>query len=637
MNTYNMDFLFAALFLLILVLYHYMSQKKLDSEGNRIFRFFIGVGIADVIFDILCTLLMMQQGGAWAELTKFCLTVFYILQVTVPLALVMYAQRLRNAEKRQALQENIVSLVLPAIMITLIFINYWGGMFFWFDSEGVYHRGPWYMLMYYYAFLYAVAVGLITLIYRRELTAEKKRILWEFLLIELLFTAVQAFTGTCLTTGFGIAVGIMVLYLTIDNPNTYTDYMTGVFGNAQFRKWFQEKREKKEHIHVISIDVVSLKWINKVYGNSVGDRLLLQIAEELGAIADNVSIFRIAGKRFFLVLKTLSDYERCREKVKNLFEQVFVAEGEQIPCRAVICGIVNGEKLTEETLIAYVDYMAARVEDAKETVLIQSNEKIMDGFIYEQEIEKFLTTAIEQDLFEVYYQPVYSVKTGQYVTLEALSRLHHPTLGYIPPNVFITLAEKNGQITRIGQLQFRRICSFVKKNEWIMKRIHNIKVNLSPLELLKYGHWQSLVEIIREYGLSFSYFEFEITETAATEYSENLSQMVDTFHKLGIGLCLDDFGSGYANMSTVLKLPFSSIKIDQSLLRDVEKDAQAAVFYQNIVKMFQKMGYQIVAEGAETLQETELLEQWGVDMIQGYYFSRPVCAEQIMEMLGMPF
>lgn len=166
-----------------------------------------------------------------------------------------------------------------------------------------------------------------------------------------------------------------------------------------------------------------------------------------------------------------------------------------------------------------------------------------------------------------------------------------------------------------------------------MKQIRNIKFNLSPLEILKYGHVQSLMDMIEEYELPFSYFQFEITETVATEYSANLYQAVDQFLKVGIGLCLDDFGSGYANMNTVLKLPFSCIKLDRSLLRGLNEDPQVAFFYRSMVSVLHEMGYKIISEGVETEEETKMLREWGVDMIQGYYFSRSVSGKEIVEML----
>ena len=157
---------------------------------------------------------------------------------------------------------------------------------------------------------------------------------------------------------------------------------------------------------------------------------------------------------------------------------------------------------------------------------------------------------------------------------------------------------------------------------------------LSFTELLcEKGHIQQLVDTIRESGLPASCFSFEITETVATDYSENLWNAIDLFTSAGIGLCLDDFGSGYANLNSVLKLPFSVIKMDRSLLSDICTDEKAAALYRNTVSVLRNMGYTVVAEGVETLAELELLSSWGVDMIQGFYFSPPVSRSKLLELL----
>lgn len=294
---------------------------------------------------------------------------------------------------------------------------------------------------------------------------------------------------------------------------------------------------------------------------------------------------------------------------------------------------MNAEKMEkEDSILSYIEYMISLIQNRQDTVLIQSDSKILEGFRYEQEVEHFLQKAVKEDLFEVYYQPVYSIKNQDFITLEALSRLKHPVLGMIPPDVFIGIAEKQGMIAQVGLLQFRRVCRFVKEHEYLMKTLKNVKFNLSPSELLKTGHIQLLINMIREYGLSPRYFQFEITETVATEYSESFCQAVEDFQKAGIGLCLDDFGSGYANLNTVLKLPFSVVKMDRSLLTGVTCDEQAAVFYRSIVMVMQNMGYHIVAEGAETKEEVDLLQTWGVDMIQGYYFSRPLPENELLKL-----
>lgn len=634
MSGYNLDFLYAGLVLLILILYHFNSRRKLDGISSHTFYFFIVTAFADVFFDIVSTLLIMSEDPGKASLTMASLTVFYILQLMIPVATVFYAQTLRETTPRKIRREMAVWLIIPVILLILIIANCWNGLIFCIDMYGVYRAGPLYMLMYYYAVLYSVGLGVLTIVHKKELSKENMAVLWEFLVIMAVSTSVQALHGEYLVTGFGLCVGIVVLFLTICNPNAYVDHVTGAFEKHYFDKWFAEQRAKKKTIHIISVNLLRLKNIYAIFGTTIGNRLLVDISETLQDISPYVRVFRISGNRFFLAMQTLTDYEQTREKVLSYFQGNFEVNGRAVPFPVTICGIIHGEKLSESTFIAYADYMASLVKDSKETVLIQSDDKMINGFIYEQEIDIFLNEAVEKDLFEVCYQPVFSHEANRFVTLEALSRLWHPTLGYVPPDVFIGRAEKTGHILNIGLLQLRRICSFVKENEHIMEQIQNIKFNLSPIEILDLRHVQAMIDIIREYELPFSYFQFEITETVATEYSDRLYDVLDLLLDTGISLCLDDFGSGYANLNTVLKLPFSCIKMDCSLLRGLNEDAQVAFFYKSLVSVLHEMNYKIISEGVETKEEDEKLRQWGVDMIQGYYFSCPSSAQDIVEMFA---
>ena len=419
----------------------------------------------------------------------------------------------------------------------------------------------------------------------------------------------------------------------MNNPGDYIDSTTGVFDKRYFDNWIQEKLTKGIEFHVIAVELFMLKQINKVYGSSTGDLLLVQIARELQNITGSVQVFRTTGNCFLIITDSLTEYEKKRQEIENYFKEPFETDGEKITFPAIICGIINGEKMEkEDVLLAYIEYLISLVKRADETVVIQSDDRILEGFRYEKEVEHFLKTAVDKDLFEVYYQPVFWIKEDRYITLEALSRLKHPCMGMIPPDVFIGIAERQGLIAQIGLLQFRRVCRFIKENEYMMKQIKNVKFNLSPSELLKPGHSQLLINIVKEHELLPKYFQFEITETVATEYSESFCKAVEDFTNAGIGLCLDDFGSGYANLNAVLRLPFDVVKMDRSLLTGITCDEQAAVFYHSIVTVMQNMGYTIVAEGAETEEEVSLLREWGVDMVQGYYFSRPLPETELLRL-----
>lgn len=302
----------------------------------------------------------------------------------------------------------------------------------------------------------------------------------------------------------------------------------------------------------------------------------------------------------------------------------------------ILSGIVHGQKLgTSGLMLEYAEYLESLSMQNGMIEVIQDDQQTMDGFLYNKKVEQYLHTAIAQDLFEVYYQPVYSTEKNDFVTLEALSRLHHPELGWIAPDVFIQIAEKNHMIEQITDLQFKRVCMFINEHRDLMKKLFNIKVNLSSLDLMRSDCSSHFIRMMDDMDIHHDWIQFEITETVATEYNAGLGMVIDGFMAAGVRLCLDDFGSGYANLNTVMRLPFSAIKIDRTLLFDICNDKKRAMFYQSIVETFHRMGYSIVSEGVETEEEMSLLSSWGVDMIQGYYFSRPLPVDELLKLLNM--
>ena len=265
--------------------------------------------------------------------------------------------------------------------------------------------------------------------------------------------------------------------------------------------------------------------------------------------------------------------------------------------------------------------------------LIQNSEETLKGYQYTQTVNQYLNIAVRDNLFTLNYQPVYSTVQKKFTNMEVLSRLHHPTLGAISPDIFIRLAEKNDLIPQIGLLQLKRACKFIKENPIIMESMDSVKVNLSPVELMRPGHVDLLISTIRENGLPTEFFQFEVTETVATEYSLTLERIAEKLLDAGIRLCLDDFGSGYANLNTVFRLPFSTIKLDRSLLMDICGNAKAASLYQGLTQAIHSMDASIIAEGVETQQELERVTACGVDLIQGFYFSRPLPPEALIKLL----
>lgn len=426
-----------------------------------------------------------------------------------------------------------------------------------------------------------------------------------------------------------MSLSILAMFTTINNPQANTDSLTGLYDKKFLLRRVDEMLAQEKPFHILTVYLYSLVSVNRTYGMQGGDAMLQHIAKQFQSVC-GTSVFRLTGKRFLILAESMKEYDEDLSGVRALFE----GRGTDAPgvFPVILCGVPHAERMgSSGDVMAYVEYLDGLPAPNGSTCVVQAN--TMRSFLYNRQVEQFLSRAVEEDLFEVYYQPVYSIRKKRFVTLEALSRLRHPKLGWISPDVFIRLAEKNRLIDALTDLQLRRVCRFLKSHENVARQIDSVKVNLSALNLMQERCAERLIAILDEYALPHRLFQFEITETVDTEYSSRLSRAVDAFSQADIGLCLDDFGSGFANLNTVTHLPFSAIKLDRSLLYHICTDARAALFYQSIVSTFQRMGYNVIAEGVETEKEVELLKKWNVDLIQGYYFSRPLHAPMLLDLL----
>ena len=563
-------------------------------------------------------------------------TIFYLFQALLPYTLLCYIMTLHD-NKLISVKKMLLAGLATILLASIVLTNPFTEKLFYFDISAGYVEGPWYRLMYYSALFHLAVILILVISWKKEFGPQKIKVILDILILCGCGGVIQLLYYPLLMTGFGRSLGILALFLTINNPNANRDSLTGVYNHLYLTRRSDELIAAGKSFHIITIYLYQLKHINKVAGVEGGDYILQLTAKKLEELCGS-RVFRITGKRFLVLTMSLQEYEYYITQIKKMFEtdMQMDADSSKPATPVILSGIVHGQKLGASGLmLEYAEYLESLSMQNGMIEVIQDDQQTMDGFLYNKKVEQYLHTAIAQDLFEVYYQPVYSTEKNDFVTLEALSRLHHPELGWIAPDVFIQIAEKNHMIEQITDLQFKRICMFINEHRGLMKKLFNIKVNLSSLDLMRSDCSSHFIRMMDDMDIQHDWIQFEITETVATEYNAGLGMVVDGFMAAGVRLCLDDFGSGYANLNTVMRLPFSAIKIDRTLLFDICNDKKRAMFYQSIIETFHRMGYSIVSEGVETEEEMSLLSSWGVDMIQGYYFSRPLPVEELLKLLSM--
>lgn len=258
-------------------------------------------------------------------------------------------------------------------------------------------------------------------------------------------------------------------------------------------------------------------------------------------------------------------------------------------------------------------------------VIAERNKKV--------EAEKALQWALENDSIIVYYQPIYSVVKKRVSALEALVRIKDEDGRMFFPDTFIPLAEKNGMILKLGNIVLSQVCEFMQTRRLYRLGIEYVEVNLSVVQCMQENLSKQFLDIMAEKRVPPYQINLEITETAAVHSKKILLRNMEKLMRVGTTFSLDDYGSGYSSLSYVLQLPVKIIKLDKELVWSYFTNEKSAIAIRHEVSMLHELGLEIVAEGVEDAEQFEAMKELGIDHIQGYYFSKPVPQETLIELL----
>ena len=373
-------FQITSLVLVTMIAIHYFSHKRLNNAENRSFVCFLAFSGVYVLLDMLSAVIAGGGSSEGCRMSALVLTLYYFCDVILTYGLFCYIRIItgRQKEKYKCLKTGWV--VLPAAMLLAVTANLRTGWLFYFDQEGRFIRGSFHFLLYGYVFFFMLVIVAFMLRYGKTAEKEIRRTIWRFWFIEAACLFLQIAAERILLTGFGLSVGLWLIYLTMNNPGEYTDSMTGLFDKQYFDKWIGEKLYRKESFHLLAVDARNMKQINRIYGTRVGDQLLIRAAKGFREITDSVQIFRITGNCFLAVLDSLTDYEKAREGIEEFLKKPFFIENEKVSFHAAICGIMNAEKLEkEDSILSYIEYMISLIQNRQDTVLIQSDSKILEA------------------------------------------------------------------------------------------------------------------------------------------------------------------------------------------------------------------------------------------------------------------
>lgn len=405
---------------------------------------------------------------------------------------------------------------------------------------------------------------------------------------------------------------------------TNYDTLTNLLNRNNLLEYLMELTNLSKEFSIYFIDLDNFKNINDTVGHNTGDEVLRIVSDRLTQLSsNNITVGRLGGDEFIIVEKGNSDSESIRklaDKILNLLNKKIQINRYSFNLKASI-GISHYPKHSRDvfTLLKYADIsMYKGKQDGGNTAKIFSKD-----MVEEIELENKLITALDNNEFEVYYQPIYNVKQEKVVGAEALIRWIMSN-EIISPIKFIPLAKKNGEIIRIDEFVLKEACKYCEKMIDLGEKDFKISVNVSLLALKQEDFIEKTLQILNQFNITPKSIKLEITEDEIIDNTEFVIDVLNNLRKLGFKISLDDFGVGYSSFNYIKMLPLDTIKIDRSLLISVETDKKTLAIIETLIKLSHTLDLDVVCEGVEIKSQMDLLKDINCDKIQGFYISKPL-------------
>lgn len=387
------------------------------------------------------------------------------------------------------------------------------------------------------------------------------------------------------------------------------------------------------HLSVMFLDLDRFKVINDTLGHLVGDQLLQAVAMRLRhCLREGDTLARIGGDEFTLLLPEVDSREDAEaiaiKIIKSLKEPFKVDSHELFISTSIGISHYPEDGDTIESLIKHADIAMYSVKGRGKNGYEFFNDNMIDAYSRHLSLENDLRRALDDNQFEIYYQPQINTENNSIFAMEALIRWNHPVRGLISPNEFIELAEETRLIKQIGNWMLQHACADLKR--WRDMGITNLRVavNVSAIQLEQHNFVNIILNTLHNYRIPGDMLEIEITENTLMHDTDDGILKLRELSNHGIKIAIDDFGTGYSSLNYLKRLPIDTLKIDQSFVHDMSKSEEDASIIKAIIAMARGLNLNIISEGVETERQMTQLKQWRCKNMQGFLFGRPMpCAD----------
>ena len=627
-QVWNYSFTVPCALIMLTLVAFYFSRPHLPIRRSRTFLALLILQLLVMVFDVASSLADEHYSQVSDTALYFLNTAFFVLFLVRIFWFFLFTADIVRMHSRRFLLVAAIPLVV-AVVIALS-SPFSGAMFYL--EDGAYRSGPLYNILYVCFFFYiALSIGLVVVLRNRMGKTELvgaigyNIVLIAGNIVRYTFPYLLAMNTFCV-------VAIVIIFMEFLNPDLYLNNRGPAFNMRGFRLVLEDLADRGDY-QMLGFVLKNYNYERSILGVRQMDQVLGQVVRHLSDSYPGMLLFYLRSGRFALLRRGTTDWVEVRAQIRDRFSKSW--QTEQIDFSLNIgftFSSVKSEMRNPDSILA--DFLVG-LDEARETAEYGAydQEMLSDAETASQHVDvlRSLEHALNRNEVEVFLQPLVDAETRELVAAEALARIRDASGKIIEPGMFITLAEKSGYINLLGEQVLEKTCAFINSHDMEELGLRWINVNLSPIQCMQRDAAERIAAILERHEVPVQCVHLELTEESLIDY-ELLERQLIELKRRGFELSLDDFGSGYANLTRVKHYPFNNIKIDMEVVWDYARDHDELL--PAIVHGLRKMGYSITAEGVETQAMAQSLTDIGVNYLQGFYFSEPLPPAEFVERCG---
>lgn len=612
--------------------YGYERHVALNAR-RKLFLYCLLAAIGSIVLNIITVFTISSPGciPLWLAILLNSGYFFLTLATCSLFAWFLFSLTLEHVYDKHCMQRaKVILTTIIVISFLVVALNLFTGILFYFDEAGEYQRGPLNRAVYFFPL---AELFLLFICYRKNRSSVSNSMVYVIRSlppIVLSLCLAQVIFPDFLLNGALSAIVSLVLFISFQTHTNERDSLTDIRNRDNFMTDMSLRIAGHQQTHIILLSLLSFADINMRYGHAFGDAVLYEVARYLDRLYPDGRAFRTSNMNFVLTLpwNSSAQAEKELEAVQGRMELPWVLGDKS--CTLSFCIVdMHCESTATDTISNLVERLEFALAQAKKSHSVVRYDKELDRQLWRRkDLIEILQRSIKEHRFSIWYQPIYCCHRNIFCSAEALLRLNDYSGIPISPEDFIPLAEEYGLIGDLTWMVLEDICRLLGSNH--VPGLESVSINLSLQEFLDPNLASRLQEYLTIYHVDPKRLKIEVTERFLLHDAAHAQQQFAALEAIGIELYMDDFGTGYSNLSCVLDYPFNFIKVDRSLVQHAPEDQRANQMISSLTSLFHTLDKKLIMEGVETEAQAEYIKHCGADMIQGFYYAKPMSRDDLI-------